>query len=131
MVERKEEMSGSGDFSIGGDLWNGISKLIEECGEVVQVAGKLIGSRGVPEHWDGTDLRERRSEELADLKAAIAFVILRNELSAYDIDRRAARKLAKFFAWDSRTHSNDVEQQRCGVCNGLVDLDEGCKRCGR
>lgn len=33
----------SGDFSIGGTLWPGLSKLIEECGEVLQVGGKLIG----------------------------------------------------------------------------------------
>lgn len=29
-------------FSIGSKRWPGISKLIEECGEVLQIAGKLM-----------------------------------------------------------------------------------------
>ncbi len=39
-------MTASGDFSIGSDIWPGISKLIEEAAEVGQVCGKLIGSGG-------------------------------------------------------------------------------------
>lgn len=120
---------GSGDFSIGSQFWPGISKLIEECGEVIQVAGKLIGARGVPEHWDGTDLHARMTEELADLLAAISFVIAENELDAASINRRWEEKKERFYRWHRRPHGNDVEQQRCGVCGGLVDLDEGCKRC--
>ena len=60
-------MTGSGDFSIGSDVWSGISKLIEEAGEVTQVCGKLIAIAGASEHWDGTDLRERLEDEIADL----------------------------------------------------------------
>lgn len=61
-------------FAIGGSNWPGLSKLIEECGEVLQVAGKLIATGGQPEHWDGSDLRERVVDELGDLLAALSFV---------------------------------------------------------
>jgi NTP pyrophosphatase (non-canonical NTP hydrolase) len=90
---------GSGDFSIGGQVWPGISKLIEECGEVIQVAGKLLGSRGEPKHWDGSDLQERMQEELGDLLAAASFVIQRNGLDAEAIESRRIQKLATFERW--------------------------------
>ena len=66
-------MKHSGDFSIGGDVWAGSSKLIEEMGELQQVLGKLIGSHGETAHYDGTELRQRLLEEIADLTAAINF----------------------------------------------------------
>ena len=40
-------------FAIGDKKWPGISKLVEEAGEVTQVAGKLMGSGGDILHWDG------------------------------------------------------------------------------
>jgi NTP pyrophosphatase (non-canonical NTP hydrolase) len=94
-----EAVGGSGDFSIGGDLWPGLSKLAEECGEVLQVVGKLIGSRGREEHWDGTDLRLRLESELADLLAAIAFVVSNNELDHGAICRREIEKFLLFEKW--------------------------------
>jgi len=62
-------------FAIGSDVWPGLSKLVEECGEVAQVVGKLMATGGVAEHWDGTNLHSRLLDELADLRAAIGFVI--------------------------------------------------------
>lgn len=62
-------------FAIGSDVWPGLSKLAEECGEVVQVVGKLMATGGAAEHWDGTNLHNRLLDELADLCAAIGFVI--------------------------------------------------------
>jgi NTP pyrophosphatase (non-canonical NTP hydrolase) len=53
-------------FAIGDNEWAGLSKLIEEAGEVIQVGGKLMGSRGDTNHWSG-DLREKLVEELGDL----------------------------------------------------------------
>lgn len=86
-------------FAIGSTVWPGLSKLIEECGEVQQVAGKLLGTGGAPDHWDGTDLRERLTEELADLKAAIRFVILFNELDRELIETLEEAKMATFELW--------------------------------
>jgi len=90
---------GSGDFSIGGHVWPGISKLIEECGEVIQVAGKLLGSRGEPKHWDGSDLKVRIEEELGDLLGAMRFVVARCRLDAEAVERRALVKQATFDRW--------------------------------
>lgn len=89
----------AGPYSIGSDVWPGLSKLIEECGEVVQVAGKLLGANGDPNHWDGTDLRERLQEELGDLVAAVQFFVERCEVDAHAINNRTRYKLNVFAAW--------------------------------
>lgn len=86
-------------FSIGSSAWPGVSKLIEEAGEVVQVCGKLLGANGAVDHWDGTNLRARLEEELADLQAAIHFVTRHCGLSDDRIRDRAERKLALFEEW--------------------------------
>lgn len=89
----------SGSYSIGSDLWPGLSKLIEEAGEVSQVAGKILGTGGKAEHWDGTNLRDRMEEELADLMAACDFVIQHNNLNEEKIGNRVIAKLAVFEKW--------------------------------
>lgn len=71
-------MSTGQQYNIGSDHCPGLSKLIEECGECLQVAGKIIGFGGFGEHWDGSNLQERLMEEMADLEAAIMFVKARN-----------------------------------------------------
>jgi NTP pyrophosphatase (non-canonical NTP hydrolase) len=88
-----------GEFSIGGQLWPGLSKLIEECGEVLQVGGKLIGNEGGLDHWDGTNLRTRMESELGDLRAAIDFFAEENGLCPATIERQRAAKLAMFRGW--------------------------------
>lgn len=70
-------------YCIGSDEWNGLSKLIEELGELQQVCGKLIGSEGNPDHWSG-DLRAKFIEEIGDVYAAMRFFILNN----FDSDER-------------------------------------------
>lgn len=86
-------------FSIGDSEWPGISKLVEECGEVQQVCGKLMGTRGEAEHWDGSNLRERLQEELADVMAACRFVVDANGLDLDYVMKRAGNKHALFFKW--------------------------------
>lgn len=89
----------AGPFSIGSDVWPGISKLVEESGELGQVIGKLLATGGHEKHWDGSDLRERMRAELADLRAAIDFVAVVNEL---DLTARHAYKLRLFHTWQDR-----------------------------
>lgn len=89
-------------FFIGATKWPGISKLMEECGEVLQVCGKLIATRGEVKHWDGEKpLDERLLDELADLCAAIDFVVIENfslkEIVA--LNERAKEKLDRFKRW--------------------------------
>lgn len=86
-------------FSIGSSVWPGVSKLAEEAGEVLQVVGKLMGTGGAHEHWDGTNLHARLADELADLSAAIAFVIDKCDLPSEQIEARAQEKRATFERW--------------------------------
>lgn len=87
-------------YAIGDDEWPGISKLIEECGEVIQVCGKLLATHGEAAHWDGTNLHRRLADELGDLQAAIRFVQLKNpNLDPEAIRSRADEKLELFLRW--------------------------------
>lgn len=96
-------MSDAGPYSIGSDVWPGISKLIEECGEVLQVAGKIIGMGPAADytHWDGTHL----IEELGDLLAAVDYVRAHNLFglapseAGRRIDARRDAKFALFQTW--------------------------------
>lgn len=92
-------------FKIGASVWPGLSKLIEEAGEIGQVAGKLIATDGHEKHWDGTNLRERIQDELADMLAACSFVIEKNGLDAGAIHNRTAKKLALFKQWHNEQAS--------------------------
>ena len=95
-------MSATGEFSIGGQLWPGLSKLIEECGEVMQVGGKLIGSEGRTDHWSG-DLNQMLIEELGDLRAAITFFMEANAIDSASVALRQSEKLARFWQWHRDT----------------------------
>jgi len=95
-------MSTAPDFSIGSTRWPGLAKLIEECGELQQVAGKLIATGGTARYWDDTDLHERLLEELADTLAAVRFLVETNGLDSNRIFSRVEEKVRKFEAWQKR-----------------------------
>lgn len=97
----------AGPYSIGNDHCPGLSKLIEEAGEVQQVAGKIIGYGGFGKHWDGSDLKERLSEEMADVMAACHFVAMMNGLDRNEIEKRTLKKMNQFCQWHA-------EQQKLG-----------------
>lgn len=83
------------------DCWPGTAKVMEECGELVQVLAKLIalGSAGI--HWDGSDLRVRIVEELGDLTGALEF-FMRHNLTEEQVDQvldRAEVKGDLFETW--------------------------------
>jgi NTP pyrophosphatase (non-canonical NTP hydrolase) len=86
-------------FNFGSTVWPGLAKVIEEAGEVQQVAGKLIASDGESDHWDGTDLRERLEDEMADLIAAATWMAAYNDLDAVRMETRVDRKLTLFDEW--------------------------------
>jgi NTP pyrophosphatase (non-canonical NTP hydrolase) len=97
----------AGPYSIGSDTWPGLAKLAEECGEVIQVIGKIIALSGAEnyDHWDGTNVRERLQEELGDVLAAIDFVQEHNGLSRVIMIRRKQHKTALFEKWDAEQHA--------------------------
>jgi hypothetical protein len=88
-------------FGVGTDRWPGIAKLAEECGEVVQVIGKLMMTGGGSKHWDGlSPLHERLSDEMGDALAAILFVCEQCVLiRAPRVFERAKHKLGVFRQW--------------------------------
>lgn len=80
---------------------NGLSKLIEECGEVLQVAGKLL-QYPEGEHPDGKgDLLMRLQHEMGDTVAAMSYVCLRLDISQDAVEDHAAAKFALFRQWAS------------------------------
>ncbi len=88
-------------YCIGSDEWNGLSKLIEELGELQQVCGKLIGSQGESNHWSG-DLHAKFIEELGDVYASLDFFVDMNfsAEAQKDIYKRAFVKNTTFRKWD-------------------------------
>lgn len=90
----------AGPYSIGSTgPWAGLSKVMEEAGEVVQVGGKIMGTGGEVEHWDGTNLRDRITDEIADFMAAAGFAIEHWDLDAARVARRVADKRETFERW--------------------------------
>lgn len=91
---------GRGAFAFGDDAWPGVAKLVEECGEVIQVAGKLMMTHGSIVHWTG-NLRQLLLDEIADVEAAIVFFNRHNmtDMERRDMCRRVTAKVAKFEGW--------------------------------
>jgi hypothetical protein len=87
-------------FAFPDEIWPGLAKLVEECGKVMQVAGKLMMVHGNNQHWDG-DIRARMLEELADLRAASVFLLAHNfsEWEQQEFMQRVGQKLTKFDEW--------------------------------
>lgn len=93
-----------GSFSIGSAVWPGVSKLIEEMGELGQVLGKLIALHGDVEHWDGTNLRDRLIEEMGDVLGALDFLGQMNltPQERITMSARAEAKRRLFFEWQDQ-----------------------------
>lgn len=79
---------------------NGLAKLLEELGELAQVAAKRLAYFHTRDHPDGAgDLNERLQDEMGDVYAACGFVARQFGLDAGAIERRAWAKLATFERW--------------------------------
>lgn len=79
----------------------GLNKLMEECGELIQVAAKLAAyPSGV--HPDGKgDLKDRMVEEMGDVMAACVFVTAKFGLDKRAVGDRTVQKVQRFVEWDS------------------------------
>lgn len=87
-------------FAIGSKVWPGLSKLMEECGEVLQIVGKIVGTGGDTKHWAEENLATRLEEELGDALAAINFVMDNNpQLRRSAILLRCLEKQQRFEQW--------------------------------
>lgn len=87
------------DYAIGSDHLPGLSKLIEEAGEVIQAGGKILGAGTMGLHWDGSELNHRLEEEIGDFFAAAEFFTKHNHLNRQTIRQRAEDKLKTFERW--------------------------------
>ena len=82
----------------------GLVKLVEECGELTQVAAKRIAyPRGKhPDEYREKPLNERIEDEMGDVLGAMHFVAAKLELDVQRIYRRATMKQARFEDWDRK-----------------------------
>lgn len=86
----------------------GVAKLIEEMGELHQVLGKKLAWWDTDEpHWDGSTLRDRMVDEMADVQAAIYFVIDQLGLDEPRFDARSLAKGQLFKTWQEQLDNND------------------------
>lgn len=82
---------------------NGLTKLAEECGELVQICTKKIAFPNTDIHDDGKgSMKKRLEEEIADVIAAANFVRNKNNLDSDFIIKRAKEKLEMFEYWDKQ-----------------------------
>jgi NTP pyrophosphatase (non-canonical NTP hydrolase) len=86
------------DYGIAGDRWQGMAKVMEEAGELIQVMAKIQGRGG---HLDETPLMDKLIEEMGDLYAALSFFEAQNftKRQSQAVDFRAIQKANKFADW--------------------------------
>lgn len=78
----------------------GLVKLIEECGELSQIAAKKLAFPDTDDHPDSMgSLKIRLEDELADVAAAAAYVIDHFDLDINRMRVRRMEKLGKFKKW--------------------------------
>lgn len=103
MAEQDRTSQTAPPYSIGSRTLPGLSRLLEEAGEVVQVLGKIIGAGHSGQHWDGSNLADKLRDEMADLAAALNFVA---ETNGFIGDTRYAerigRKLRTYHEWQQQ-----------------------------
>lgn len=98
----------NGPYGIGTTTWPGLAKVVEECGELLQVLAKIMATGGLDHSWeqeDGStlgwgDLTDALHEELGDLQGAINFFTTVND--KIDTDRiieRSSEKFLTFCQW--------------------------------
>ena len=79
---------------------NGLAKLLEEMGELAQVAAKKLAYYDTDEHPDGAGLLSMRlQDEAADVMAAIMFVAVHFKFDDEEFHARIDRKVRQFNAW--------------------------------
>lgn len=115
-------------FAIGSAVWPGTSKTVEECGELLQVLGKLMATGGATTHFSGLDLMQGFMEESADVLAAVEFMVthtLDGAQQAFVQGRREVKGLL-FERWHeetSRESGASAHEQRVALTRMLYDKD--------
>lgn len=80
----------------------GLTKLAEECGELIQIAAKKSAFMDTDTHPDGAgSMRMRLEDEIGDVRAIAAFITEKFFLDISRIEERRREKLKTFRQWDS------------------------------
>lgn len=94
------------NFSFDCERWPGLAKIVEECGELIAAAGKLMVGHGQSDPFGNRKAALRNTtvedleEEMADVIASIDFLVKHNpELDGQRILRRVAEKYGRYEAW--------------------------------
>jgi|LNFM01.1.fsa_nt_gb hypothetical protein len=82
------------------EVWFGIGKLTEECGELQQVIGKAMAFPIDPHPDSEGPLHLRFIDEISDVLAASDYFIERNNLPQDHINDRRQAKLNLFRTWN-------------------------------
>jgi NTP pyrophosphatase (non-canonical NTP hydrolase) len=101
---------------------NGLGKLIEECGELQQVAGKKLAMMDSDSHWDGSNLKERLEDEIADVRAACFTVAVNFGLDEERIANRMQYKKSLFDYWHRGGTETSIPWPTNGKF-GVVDIE--------
>jgi NTP pyrophosphatase (non-canonical NTP hydrolase) len=99
--QREIAVAKEAPYSLSAKEWKGLGKVIEECGELQQAAGRLISTGGETNHWDGGNLWTELADECADAFAAIQFFINNNGFDIDYIYERADEKIKIYKEWSS------------------------------
>ncbi len=92
--------------------WEGVFKIVEETGELLQLLGKL-GPFPDGQHPDGKgDLRLRIEDELADVMASILWIAAHNGFDAEKLHERTEAKIRQYNAWDGIAGMPGVSSKR-------------------
>lgn len=83
----------------------GLTKAIEEMGELIQILAKKQAYFGTDNHPDGLSLRSRMEEEIGDVRAALLFIEEKFDLDTSFIDNREIKKLRTYRIWDADENS--------------------------
>ena len=79
---------------------NGLTKLIEECGELSQIASKKQAFMDTDTHPDGKgSMKKRIEEEMGDVFAACILVAENFSLDQDFLEKRVQKKLTLFRSW--------------------------------
>jgi NTP pyrophosphatase (non-canonical NTP hydrolase) len=88
-------------------MFNILNKLMEECGELTQIAAKKNAYPNTDEHPDRKgSMKERLENEIADVVAACNFAIEAYCLDEERIVERTDVKFKLFELWDSENDTS-------------------------
>lgn len=106
----------------------GLTKLLEECGELTQIAAKKCAYLDTDIHPDRMgSMNDRLENEIGDVRAAAAFVAEKLHLDIARIEERRREKLNRFRKWDRQEH---MPHCACGHAQEDHIYEEGACRPG-